>query len=66
MIYFSKGREAHQDMAEGYVEVPIETPVTAIVPYVAKATHKLFSTFDGFVLPTASMEQWTNQLLSRQ
>ncbi len=57
---------AHQDAADGFVEVPADTPVTAIAPYVAKATSKLFSAFDGFEFPTSSLEQWVNKLLSRQ
>jgi hypothetical protein len=66
MSYFSDGQVAHQDAADGFVEVPADTPVTAIAPYVAKATSKLFSAFDGFEFPTSSLEQWVNKLLSRQ
>jgi len=66
MSYFSVKRKAYQDSAEGYVEVPADTPVTAIAPYVAKATRKLFSAFDGFEFPASYLEQWVNKLLSRR
>ncbi|WP_262032130.1 RNA-binding domain-containing protein [Microvirga sp. Mcv34] len=63
--YFSEGRVAHQDTAEGYVEVPLDTPVSAIAPYVRQATANLFSAFDGFEFPIRSVEQWVTKLLTR-
>jgi hypothetical protein len=63
--YFSEGRRAHQDTAEGYVEVPLDTPENAIAPYVQQATKNLFSAFDGFEFATQSIEQWVTKLLTR-
>ncbi len=56
---------AHQDQIVTSVELPLETPIAAIAPFVDEATRRLFALFNGYRLPLASIEMWIQRLLSR-
>lgn len=64
--YFSPHQTARQDSSQGYVELPADTPPTAIAPYVQRATAALFSTFNGFEYPLRGIEQQVTRLLERR
>ncbi len=57
---------AHDAAAESFVEVPLDTPVTALEPYVSRATDPLFSKFDGYVAPQALVESHVRMLVERK
>jgi hypothetical protein len=64
--YFSMGRTAHEDTAQSCVEVPIDTPPSALPPYVEQALQPLFVLFDGFSMPTPAIEHWVQRLIERR
>jgi hypothetical protein len=39
------GGTAHDDQVESFVEVPLETPISAIAPFVAEATSRLIQSY---------------------
>jgi hypothetical protein len=53
---------AIDDEAEGFVEVPLRTPPTAISPFVDKATESLFAQFGGFQIPIG----YTNNVVQKR
>lgn len=59
------GGTAHDDQVESYVEVPLETSISAIAPVVAEATRRLFALFDGYQVRPEDVEKWVRQLLER-
>jgi len=56
MTPISAWDQAHMDTVESYTEVPIETSLTAIAPYVSEATHDLFVLFGGWSMPREATE----------
>jgi hypothetical protein len=66
LSYISPGRTAYDDSAQSYVEVPLDTAPSAIAPYVEKVLRDLFIIFDGFTMPSQSVEQWVQHAISRQ
>jgi hypothetical protein len=65
-VIFSRGRFAHQDEVSSFVEIPADTPVSAIAPYVEQATRDLFILFDGFTFPLQPLEEWIDRLIHRK
>ncbi len=63
--YISPGRYSHQDEVTAYVNVPIDTPLSALSEYVYKVTKELFSVFDGFVLGKNQVEDLARRLIER-
>jgi hypothetical protein len=59
------GHEADDDEVTTFVEVPLETPATAIAPFVDQATRDLFVIFDGMTIPPNTIEALTQRLLTR-
>jgi hypothetical protein len=57
--------QAHDDTAETMVEVPLIISPNALAPYVGQAVHELFTLFDGYVMPDATIEYWVRRLVSR-
>jgi hypothetical protein len=49
-----------------YVEIPVNTPVSAIAPYVQEAIDPLFVTFDGYRIQASVVENWTQRLIERR
>jgi len=62
---FTGGGTAHQDQIETFVEVPLDTPSSAIAPFVNDATRLLFALFDGFEMPLVEIEKRIQRLLGR-
>jgi hypothetical protein len=57
---------AHDNEVETYVELSLDTPVSAIAPFVEEATRDLFLLFDGYTVPSYVVEEWTKRLLERR
>ncbi|MFC5506092.1 MULTISPECIES: hypothetical protein [Hyphomicrobiales] len=57
---------AHDNTISTYVELPSDTPVSAIAPAVQKATRDLFALFDGEIIPAHVIEDWSNRLIERR
>jgi hypothetical protein len=64
--YISPGRTAYDDEVGSYVEVPLDTAPSAVAPYVEQALRDLFIVFDGFTMPSESVEQWVQRLVTRR
>jgi hypothetical protein len=60
------GGHADDNEATSFVEVPAETPVSAIAPFVDAATTELFSKFEGYRFPQAAVEEWCQRLIERR
>jgi hypothetical protein len=60
------GRVASDDEAGVCIEVPLETPPSALAPFVAAATRGLFLAFQGIQMPMPDVEKMTTDLLARR
>jgi hypothetical protein len=65
-VYISSDNSAHDDSVDTFVEIPLDTPPTALAPYVEQALRGLFVLFDGYSLPTSAYESWTQKLIERR
>lgn len=57
---------AEDSSVDTYVEVPFDTPLSAIAPFVDLATRDLFIAFNGYTLPINATEHWTQRLIERR
>lgn len=57
--------KAYEDDVLSIVNVPLETPTSAVFEYVYLAVEKLFGAFAGFQIDKSSVEQITRELLDR-
>jgi hypothetical protein len=57
---------SHTNSAESYVEMPLDTPQSAIAPFVQAATLPLFVNFDGYEPSFNLVEKATQDLLERK
>ena len=64
--HISPGRTAYQDEVISFVDVPLETPVSALSEFVNQATRPLYEIFDGFELNKSVIEELTNNLIQRK
>ncbi len=64
--YISPGRSAYQDEVLSIINVPLETPLSALGDYVNKIVQPLFEIFDGFTLSTDVIEDLTQRLIQRK
>jgi hypothetical protein len=64
--YISPARSAYQDEVPSFVDVPLETPLSALSEYVHKATQPVFEVFDGFALSKEVTEDLTRRLVERR
>jgi hypothetical protein len=64
--YISPGRTAYQDEVVSFVQVPLDTPLSALPEFVYQATEPLFQVFDGFALNKKIVEDLTNKLIERK
>lgn len=62
---FIGGGTAHDDQVETFVELPLDTPSSAIAPFVDEATRRLVALFDGYRMAPEEIERWVHQLLER-
>jgi hypothetical protein len=60
------GGVANDDQVETFVEVPLETPTSAIAPYVAEALKRLFASFNGYQMSAVDCEKWVRRLIERK
>lgn len=58
--------QTHVDDIDTYVEVPSDTPINAIAPFVDEATQELFASFDGERIPPHVIDYWVQKLINRQ
>jgi len=61
--YLRPGGPAYQDEVSVFVEVPLETPLSALGEYVNQAVKPLFEIFNGFELSQDVMEDLTRKTL---
>ena len=57
---------AHDDTVTTFVELSLDTPLSAIAPFVEQATLDLFVVFDGHSVPSRSVEEWVRRLVERR
>jgi hypothetical protein len=57
---------ADDDSVENFVELSLDTPVSAIAPYVGQVVNDLFSTFDGYQMRREAIEEWVKHLIERR
>lgn len=60
------GHTAHDASVDTFVELPLDTPVSAIASYVQQATRDLFVLFDGYTFPIEALEHWVQRLIERR
>lgn len=64
--YISPGRKAYQDDVIAYVNVPLDTPLSALGEYVNQVIQPLLEVFDGFFLGKEEVEDFTRRLIERR
>jgi hypothetical protein len=57
---------AYQDAVLTFVDVPLETPLSALSNFVNQAVQPLFQLFDGFALSCDVVEDLTRRLIERK
>ncbi|MBW4465535.1 MAG: ATP-binding protein [Pegethrix bostrychoides GSE-TBD4-15B] len=57
---------AYQDEVIVFVNVPLDTPLSALSQYVSKVIKPLFETFEGFTLGEDIIEEMTRSLIERR
>ncbi len=60
------GRRAYQDEVTVFVNVPLETPLSALSEYVNQVVQQLYEVFDGYSLGKDVVENLTRQLVERR
>jgi len=60
------GQFAYQDEVRAYVNVPLDTPISALGSFVNEVIRPLFEAFDGFVLSGSVVEDLVRQLVERK
>ncbi|WP_156948709.1 helix-turn-helix domain-containing protein [Bradyrhizobium sp. WSM1417] len=60
------GGTAHDDQITAQVEIPLDTPLSALAPAVEKAVADLFVSFGGVTIPSATIEHWVQRLIERR
>ncbi len=66
MLGIVPGRTAHDNEVQTFINVPLDTPISAIAPYVQKATRDLFVLFDGYTVSDEAVEHWVQKLIERR
>jgi hypothetical protein len=62
----TRGWTAYQDEVISYVQVPLDTPLSALPDFVFHLTEPLFQVFDGFSLNKKVIEDLTNKVIERK
>jgi hypothetical protein len=60
------GRRAYRDLVQSVIDVPVETPPSALHTFVNAATKPLFEAFDGFRLDPRVLEDLVTRLFNRR
>ncbi|HSH28747.1 MAG TPA: hypothetical protein VK971_02475 [Thiohalobacter sp.] len=63
MRYLSPGRRAYQNEVTSKVNVPLDTPLSALGEYVYTAIKPLFEIFDGFTIGISVVNELTDKLI---
>ena len=58
--------QAHDDEVTTFTELALDTPSSAIAPFITQATQDLFVLFDGHVLTPGVVEDWVQRLIERR
>jgi hypothetical protein len=66
VIPISSHGTAQDDTVTTFVELTLDTPESAVAPYVDQATRELFVLFGGYSFPTATTEHWVRRLVERK
>jgi hypothetical protein len=66
MILITGGHRAHDNEVTTFTELALDTPVSAIAPFVEEATRDLFALFNGYKMPTEAAEEWARRLVERR
>ena len=64
--YISPGRQAYQDEVVVVVNVPLDTPLSALGEYVNQIVQPLYEIFGGFSLSRDVVEDLTRRLIERR
>ncbi|MDQ7797865.1 MAG: ATP-binding protein [Candidatus Edwardsbacteria bacterium] len=64
--YMNSGKISYQDLFEQRVQIPLETPLSAIGDYVSKVVNPLFNIFDGFSLSNQIIDEMIEKHFSRK
>ena len=64
--HISPGSSAHQDEVTAFVEMPLETPLSALGEFVNQAVKPLFEVFDGFALSKDVVEDLTRKVIEKR
>jgi hypothetical protein len=57
---------AQDETVTTFVDLLLDTPASAVAPYVDQATRDLFVLFGGYRFPSAAMEHWVRRLVERK
>ncbi len=60
------GRTAYQDEVVSSVQIPLDTPLSALSEFVFQITEPLLQVFDGFTISKPVVEDLTNKLIQRK
>ncbi len=58
--------QAYNDEASSYVNVPLDTPLSALGAFVHQAVQPLFAAFDGYEISIDVVEELTRRLIERR
>ena len=64
--YITRGRVAHQAEVTTFVNLAVDTPLSALADYVQQAVAPLLQIFDGFELGTPIYEDLTKRVIERR
>jgi hypothetical protein len=65
-VTISSFAAAHDDESATFVELPLDTPESAVAPYVEQAIRELFLKFGGYRMPSQAIEHWVRRLIERK
>jgi hypothetical protein len=66
LVGVTGGKKAYDEEVTTFTELSLDTPASAIRPFVEEATRDLFALFDGYKMPTEAVEDWTRRLVERR
>jgi hypothetical protein len=65
-VHISAYEKTATDRVTSFVEVSLDTPISAIAPAVQSVVRELFVQFGGYELPKNAIEEWTRRLIERR
>lgn len=64
--HLSVANKAYQDVVESVVDVPLDTPLSALDEYVGRVIARLFAVFNGFAISKSVVEDLTRRVVERR